>query len=176
MGWRSFMERYHYLGYRTFVGEQLLYAAFLKSAGNEMVALIGWASAAFRAPLREQYIGWDEKTKRERLHLVVNNVRFLVPRWVRVHNLASKVLACNLRRLSSDWQRAWGHPVYLAETFVDTSRFRGTCYRASNWLYLGQTAGRSKRGNAYLKGSTPKALYVYPLHRHARRLLRQGPS
>jgi hypothetical protein len=173
LGWRLFMGRYHYLGCRPIVGEHLLYAAFLKSAGNELVALIGWASAAFRSPLRERYIGWDEHGKRKRLHLVVNNIRFLVPRWVQVKNLASKVLAYNLRRLSSDWQRVWKHPVFLAETFVDT-RLRGTCYKASNWRYLGRTAGRSKRGNAYLQNSSPKALYVYPLQRHALRLLRQG--
>jgi hypothetical protein len=88
-----------------------------------------------------------------------------------VKHLASKVLALNLRRLSSDWEAAYGHRVLLAETFVDTSRFRGTCYRAANWRYLGQTAGRSKRGNAYLYGAVPKAVYVYELHRRARTLL-----
>ncbi len=171
LGWRLFMGRYHYLGCRPIVGEHILYAAFLDDW--KLVALLGWASAAFRAPLRERYVGWDEETKRRRLHLVVNNVRFLIPRWVRVRHLASKVLAYNLRRLSSDWQEAWGHPIYLAETFVDTARFRGTCYRASNWIYLGHTAGRSKRGNAYLTNGAPKALYVYELHCHARKLLCQ---
>jgi hypothetical protein len=171
LGWRLFIDRYHYLGDCTLVGEHLLYAAFL---GRELVALLAWASAALHAPWREQYIGWDEDSKRQRLHLVANNVRFLVLPWVKVPHLASKILATNLRRLSADWQRARGHPVYLAETFVDTARFRGTCYQASNWLYLGQTAGRSKRGNAYLKNGAPKALYVYPLHRHAQRLLKKG--
>ena len=164
-GWRLFMARYHYLGYRTPIGEHLLYAAFLD---EELVALLGWAAAALRAPLRERYIGWDEATKRRRLHLVVNNTRFLILPWVRVHNLASTVLAATLRRLSADWERAYGHPVHLAETFVETARFRGTCYRAANWLYLGQTAGRRKQGNAYRRRSTPKALYVFPLHRQAR--------
>jgi hypothetical protein len=167
-GWRLFMDRYHYLGHGVPVGEHLLYAAFL---GEDMVALLGWAAAAFRVPAREEYVGWDEETKRRRLHLVVNNMRFLVPPWVRVKHLASKVLALNLRRLSSDWEAAYGHRVLLAETFVDTSRFRGTCYRAANWHYLGQTAGRSKRGNAYLYGAVPKAVYVYELHRRARSLL-----
>jgi hypothetical protein len=94
-----------------------------------------------------------------------------VPPWIRVRNLASRVLSLNLRRLGSDWQERWGHPVYMAETFVDTSRFKGTCYRASNWTCLGHTAGRSKRGNQYLSHGTPKAYYVYPLHRRARDLL-----
>ncbi len=168
-GWRLFMERYHYLGYRGMVGEHLLYAALLD---GDLVALLGWAAAALHAPWRERFIGWDEATKRRRLHLVTNNVRFLVPPWVQVKNLASKVLAANLRRLSFDWQVAWGHPVYLAESFVDTARFRGTCYQAANWRYLGQTAGRTKRGNAMLNEGSPKALYVYPLHRRACQILR----
>ena len=171
LGWRLYVERYHYLGDRPIVGEHLLYAAFLD---GELVALIGWASAALRAPLRETYVGWDEATKRRRLHYVANNIRFLILPWVRVRHLASKILAANLRRLSADWQAAWKHPLLLAETFVDTARFRGTCYRASNWLYLGETAGRSKRGNAYLHGGTRKALFVYPLRRHATRRLREG--
>jgi hypothetical protein len=168
LGWRLFMARYHYLGYRAPIGEHRLYAAFLD---GELVALLGWAAAALRAPLRERYIGWDEPTKRQRLHLVVNNVRFLVLPWVRVRNLASKVLALNLRRLSTDWEQAYGHPVHLAETFVDTARFRGTCYRAANWVYLGQTAGRRKQGNAYAHTAAPKALYVFPLHARARQRL-----
>jgi len=171
LGWRLFMARYHYLGYRAPIGEHLLYAAFLD---EELVALVGWAPAALHAPLRERYIGWDQPTKRQRLHLVVNNVRFLVLPWVRVKNLASKVLALTVRRLSADWAHAYGHPVYLAETFVDTARFRGTCYRAANWRYLGQTAGRRKQGNTYLHTATPKALYVYPLDGQARQRLRGG--
>lgn len=169
LGWRVFMDRFHYLGWRAAVGERLEYAATI---GDEVVALLGWASAALHVPARDRLIGWDEPTKRRRLHLVANNVRFLVLPWVRVKNLASRVLALNLRRLSADWQRAWGHPVHLAETFVDPSRFRGTCYRAANWAHLGVTAGRWKRGNAYLHGAVPKAIYVYPLRRDARALLR----
>lgn len=164
LGWRLYMARYHYLGDRPLVGEHMLYAAFLD---GELVALLAWAAAAFRAPLREAFIGWDEATKRRRLQLVVNNVRFLVLPWVRVRNLASRVLALNLRCLSADWEAVWRHPVHLAETFVDTGRFRGTCYRAANWIHLGQTAGRTKRGNEYLFGGSPKSLYVYPLHRRA---------
>ena len=171
VGFRVYMERYHYLGDRPIVGEHVLHAAFMQ---GELVALLGWASAAFRAPLREAYVGWDEVTKRRRLHLVANNIRFLILPWVRVRHLASKVLALSARRLSADWQVVWKHPVVLAETFVDTTRFRGTCYRAANWVYLGQTAGRSKRGNSYSYGSSKKALYVYPLGRHATRRLREG--
>jgi hypothetical protein len=171
LGWRLYMERYHYLGDRPIVGEHMLYAAVV---GGELVALLGWASAALRAPLREVYVGWDEETKRRRLHFVANNIRFLILPWIRVRHLASKVLGMTLRRLSADWQTVWKHPLYLAETFVDTTRYRGTCYRAANWVYLGETAGRSKRGNDYLYGGTKKALYVYPLERHGTRRLREG--
>jgi hypothetical protein len=168
LGWRVYMERYHYLGFRPLVGEHLLYAAYLDT---EPVALLGWASAAFRVPVRERYLGWDDPTRRRHLHLVANNVRFLVLPWVRVRHLASKVLAANLRRLSRDWQSVWKHPVHLAETFVDTARFRGTCYRAANWTYLGQSAGRGKRGHHYLEHGISKAVFVYELHRRTRRLL-----
>jgi Domain of unknown function (DUF4338) len=164
LGWRIYMARYHYLGWRPIVGEHLLYAAFL---GSELVALLGWAGAALQAPLRDAYLGWDEASKRRHLHQVANNIRFLVLPWVRVKHLASKVLAANLRRLSGDWQKAWGHRLWLAETFVDTRRFRGTCYRAANWRCLGQTAGRSRHANRYLRKGAPKALFVYPLGRRA---------
>jgi len=168
LGWRVYVERYHYLGERPIVGEHLLYAAFLDT---ELVALIGWASAALHSPARERFVGWDEPMRRKRLQLVTNNFRFLVLPWVRVKNLASKVLGANLRRLAADWEARWGHPVYLAETFVDTTRFRATCYRASNWIHLGESAGRQKRGNRYRLGATPKAIYVYALDRDARRWL-----
>lgn len=171
LGWRIYMARYHYLGWRPIVGEHLLYAAFLDS---ELVALLGWAGAALHVPLRDTYVGWDEAEKRRRLHLVANNVRFLVLPWVRVKNLASKVLAANLRRIGDDWQRAWGHPLWLAETFVDTSRFQGTCYRAANWLCLGHTAGRSRHANSYPRNGVPKALFIYPIRRRAAESLRRA--
>jgi hypothetical protein len=173
LGWRVYMERYHPLGDRPIVGEHLLYAAFID---DEVVALLGWAAAALQAPLRDSWVGWDEATKRKRLHLVTNNTRFLIFPWVKVRHLASKILAMNLRRLPADWEQAWKHPVFLAETFVETGRYRGTCYRAANWLHLGQTAGRSKHGNQYLQGATKKSLFIYPLHRHARRLLVDPPN
>jgi hypothetical protein len=169
VGWRVYVERYHYLGWRPVVGEHVLYAAEID---GELVALLGWASAALRLTARECYIGWDDHARRARLHLVANNVRFLVLPWVQVHNLASRVLALNLRRLSADWQQRWGHPIHLAETFIDSARFRASSYRAANWRYVGESAGRSRKGNRYLFHSSPKAVYLYELHRHARALLR----
>ena len=168
LGWRLYMQRYHYLGWRPVVGEHLLYAAYLDT---ELVALLGWGSAALHVPARERFIGWEEHTKRRHLHLVVNNVRFLVLPWVRVKCLASKVLAANLRRLASDWQATWGHPVVLAETFVDSARFRATAYRAANWICLGQSAGKAKRGYRYIEHGVSKAIFVYELHRRARQML-----
>lgn len=166
-GWRLFMERYHYLGAKRMVGENLRYVA---TARAELVALLGFGAAALHVPSRDTFIGWSEQRKREALHFVACNHRYLVMPWIRRRLLASKVLSLCLRRLSADWVQRWGHPLYLAETFVD-QRFRGVCYRASNWQLLGQTAGRRKSGNSYLYDSTPKSIYVYPLERRACDLL-----
>jgi hypothetical protein len=173
-GVRLFIGRYHYLGWHAPIGEHVLHAAVLE---GELVALLCWAAAAARVPTRERLIGWDESARRQRLHFVANNTRFLMLPWVRVPHLASQVLAASTRRLAADWQAAHGHPVHLAETFVDSARFRGTCYRAAGWRYLGQTAGRTKRGNQFLHEGSPKAVFVRELHRKALSLLRgDGPS
>ena len=166
--WKGLLARFHYLGYRPGVGEQLGYLAFLE---GQVVACLAWGAAAYRSRPREQYLGWDAATKRQRLHLVAQNTRFLILPWVRVPHLASKLLGATLRRLSADWQARSGHPLLLAETFVDPARFRGTCYRAANWVYLGTTQGRGKRGNRYVAHGVPKAVYVYSLHPRARERL-----
>lgn len=168
-GFRAYMHRYHYLGDSPLVGESLRYGAWLD---GELVALLGWAGATLHNGARERYIGWDEACRRERLHLVVNNARYLILPWVRQPNLASRVLGANLRRLSADWQAAYGHPVLLAETFVDLSRFQGTCYRASNWVCVGQTKGWSRHGKSYEEHGQPKAVFLYPFGRRALRQLR----
>jgi Domain of unknown function (DUF4338) len=166
--WDYLVHHYHYLGLPKLVGEHLRH---LVRINGQVVACLSWASAAWKVKARDQFIGWDEEVKGRNLHLIANNTRFLIPDWVRVKHLASKVLALSLRRLSSDWQRVYGHPIYLAETFVDISRFSGTCYRAANWVFVGQTKGSAKRGNRYHYHGQPKALYLYPLHRHFRRHL-----
>lgn len=163
--WRGDLAREHYLGCPTLVAESMCYTAFL---GAQVIAHLGWAAAALRNRPRDRYLGWDERVKRRRLRLVVNNVRFLMLRGVAQKNLASRILAANLRRLCADWQTVHGHAVLLAETFVDLSRFRGTCYRAANWRYLGATRGFSRRGPTYERNGRPKAVFVYPLHRRAR--------
>lgn len=167
-GWRAHMARHHYLGSPASVGESLRYAALI---GEELVALLSWGPAALHNSPREQYIGWDADTKRRRLPEVVQNTRFLMLPWIRVPHLASRILAANLRRLPLDWQAKFDHSVLLAETFVDVSRFAGTCYRASNWIYLGLTRGFSRRGASYQANGQPKAVFVYPLVRKARERL-----
>ena len=166
--WREGMARFHYLGDGNIVGKTQRYVAEIE---GEWLALLGWGAAALKSRHREQYVGWDEKTKYQRLHLVANNVRFLILPWIRVPHLASRVLATNLKRLSGDWEARYGHPILLAETFVDLARFQGTAYRASNWIYLGQTRGMGRKGAGYERHGQPKGLFVYPVHRRARALL-----
>lgn len=166
--WDYLVHHYHYLGRPRLVGEHVRYMGFL---GGQVVACLGWASAAFKVKARDLFIGWEASTRLKRLLFIANNVRFLILPWIRIPHLASKLLALSLRRLSQDWQSIYGHPLYLAETFVDTSRFEGTCYKAANWLYVGQTQGSGKRGNRYYDHGQSKAIYLYPLHRDFRRKL-----
>lgn len=166
--WKYLVHHYHYLGLPTLVGEHLQYLVTIQ---GQVVACLAWASAAFKVGSRDQIIGWNEATRRQNLHLVTNNTRFLILPWVRIRHLASKILAITLKRLNRDFLHTYRHPVYLAETFVDTSRFNGTCYQASNWQYAGMTKGSAKRGNIWRYHGQPKAVYLYPLHRHYRRFL-----
>jgi hypothetical protein len=166
--WGYLLQYYHYLGFPRLVGENLRYAACIN---GQVVACLAWASAAWKVRSRDEFICWDEETKRKNLHLIANNTRFLILPWVKVRHLASKILALNLKRLGDDWQKSFNHRVYLAESFVDQSRFQGTCYKASNWHYVGQTSGSAKRGNQYRYHGNQKAVYLYPLDRNFRRLL-----
>ena len=159
------MRQHHYLGFERIVGESLCYVA---SQGSDWVALLGWGSAALKCGPRDQWIGWDRALQWRRLHLIANNVRFLIlPGWHQ-SNLASHLLALNLKRLSWDWELYYGHPVLLAETFVDSARFRGTCYRAAGWQVLGQTLGFAKRNRRYWRHGQPKLVFVRPLVADAR--------
>lgn len=164
-GWQQRLAAFHYLGAATVVGESLWYEATL---GDEPVAVLVWGAAVLRNAPREKYVGWDNPTRLGRLSLVANNSRFLILPWVRVPNLASQILARTVRRLSADWENTYKHPVRLAETFVDAERFRGTCYRAANWVEVGQTRGYSRRGASYTANGQPKWVFVYELDRHAR--------
>lgn len=166
--WQHLMAQYHYLGFHNTVGEAIRYVA---TVGAHWVALLAWAAAAFKSRHREAWIGWDETLKWRRLHLVANNVRFLILPGIQRKNLASRVLALNLQRLSDDWQHRYGHPIWLAETFIDSARFAGTCYRAAGWIPLGETRGFGKRRHGYCPHGHPKTLFVRPVRPDAARLL-----
>jgi hypothetical protein len=158
--WQQTLTQHHYLGCPRMVGQALWYVA---TVGDEWVALLAWAAAALKCRSRDAWIGWRPPLQWRRLPFVVNNVRFcLLPPGPRP-NLASRVLALNCRRLSGDWERAYGHPVLLAETFVDAARFRGTCYRAAGWQCLGVTRGFAKRNTGYVAHGQPKTVWVRPL-------------
>lgn len=166
--WGYLLHHYHYLGLPKLVGEHLRYLVYLD---GQVVGCIAWASAAFKVKSRDDYIGWSAKTRQRYLHLVANNTRFLVLPWIQVKHLASKILAFNLKRLSDDWQKRYQHPIHLAETFIDVSRFPGTCYKASNWRFVGLTLGSAKKGNSYQFHGQSKAVYLYPLSRHFKKEL-----
>lgn len=166
--WDYLIAHHHYLGNPRLVGE---YLKQLIMIDDQVVGCLGWASAAFKVGARDRWIGWSEQTRRRHLYLLVNNVRFLLLPWVRIKCLASTVLARSVRGLCAHWELCYGHPVVLAETFVDAQRFAGTCYRAANWRCLGQTAGHAKQGNRYHRHGVAKAHYLYPLRRDWRAVL-----
>jgi hypothetical protein len=163
------MREHHYLGFRGWVGESLRYVAEWQ---GRWVALVGWCAAALKCGARDRWIGWPVALQRQRLSLVANNARFLILPGPRVANLASRVLGLTLRRLSSDWQQVHGHPVWLAESFIDPQRFTGTCYRAAGWLEVGQTQGYRRRATGYVAHGEPKTVWLRPLVRRAAELLR----
>lgn len=169
--WQRDVAQLHYLGEGALVGESLRYTAWI---GTQVVAHLGWAGAALHNAARDRYVGWDPSTRRRGLWRVVNNVRFLILPGVEQKNLASRILAANLRRLRADWRAVHGHEVWLAETFVDPARFRGTCYRAANWIEVGTTRGYSRCGPTYQPNGRPKRVFVYPLCRRARQRLCRG--
>jgi len=171
--WDSLMACHHYLGLRSIVGEAMRYVAILD---GRWVAIIGWGAAAFKSRHRDTWIGWKPQLQWQRLKFISNNVRFLILPDVHIPNLASKILSLNLKRLSRDWGKVYGHPIVLAETFVDTTRFTGTCYRASGWIPLGQTRGFGRSGDKYYAHGKPKTIYIHPLRRDVRRLLSEPLS
>ena len=166
--WDELMAKHHYLGFRSLIGESLRYIA--RSQG-QWLALLGWAAAALKCYVRDQWIGWPAWIKWQRLPLIANNVRFLILPSTSIPNLASRVLALNLKRLSADWQASYGHPILLAETFVDPRLFRGTCYKAAGWSLLGYTNGFAKSSQHYKQHDQPKMVFVRPLDLKARRIL-----
>lgn len=166
--WNKLMRVHHYLGFKGFIGQSLRYLA---EADGRWLALLGWQAAALKCQARDRWIGWPPVLQYRRLHLIANNSRFLILPGCHYRNLASRVLAQNLKRLAADWQIVHGSPLLLAETFVDPERFTGACYKAANWLVLGRTRGFAKKQQTYRQHDRSKLVLVYPLHRRTRERL-----
>jgi len=170
--WSELIERHHYLGYRVPVGAQLRY--LVRSACG-LVACLLWSSPAWKMAARDRWIGWSAPQRARNLPLLVSNSRFLILPWVRVKGLASKILAHCTRQLPQDWETLYGQRPLLLETVVDARRFAGTCYRAANWIELGETQGRGRMDRLHqAHGLAPKRIYVYPLCRNVQQRLCQA--
>ena len=166
----SLIEHHHYLGYTQPVGEHLKYLVF---ARGRPIACMAFSSAPRHLGSRDRFIGWDKQARLKNIRLLAYNTRFLILPWVTVPHLASHILGRMARVLSADWQRLYGHPIYFVETFIDPARFRGTCYRAANWIYLGQTTGRGKDAPTHKPNRPIKQVLGYPLVKDFRRRLSQ---
>jgi len=170
---QELVSRRHYLGYKMPYGARLQYLAYVSRPRREVVGCVQFSSPAWRMKVRDQWIGWDDATRARCLQHVVNNSRFLVLPQIR--NLASTLLSCVLRRLSCDWQQHYGVKPWLVETLVDQKRFYGGCYRAANWIVLGETSGRGRMDRTHQRyGADVKTVLVYPLVKHAARWLTGG--
>ncbi len=164
-----YLSRYHYIGFNRTVGENIKYLVRDRS-GRDLACLL-FGSAAWKSAPRDAFVGWEPETRRENIIFMTNNTRFLILPWVRVPHLASHILGRVLRRIRQDWVDKYGHPVHMAETFVECDRFKGVCYKAANWLYVGQTKGRSRQ-DRYNDLCVPvKDIYLYPLSRNFRQAL-----
>ena len=164
----SLIEHNHYLGYCQPVGEHLKYIVL---SGESPIACLAWSSAPRHIGSRDRFIGWSADARKKNLHLIASNIRFLILPWVRVAGLASHLLGRMARALPVDWERTYNHPVYFLETFVDTERFKGTCYKAANWIYLGKTTGRGKDDQTHKVNRSIKAVWGYPLSKDFREIL-----
>ena len=162
------LQSHHYLGYTRPVSEHLKHLVYGR---GQPVACLAWSSAPRHLGPRDRFIGWSAAQRRANLHLLAYNTRYLLMPWVRVPCLASHVLAAVVRVLSADWQALYHHPIYLLETFIEPERFRGTCYRAASWTYLGLTTGRGKDAPTQQPNRSLKELWVYPLGADFRRQL-----
>lgn len=166
--WNEFIQRYHYLGHKPLPGAQIRYFV-LDESKTHLLAALGFGASAWKVAPRDKFIGWTHEQRKQKLHLIVNNARFLILPWVNSHNLASRILAVVVKQLPGDWQKRYNYQPVLLETFVQKDRFKGTCYRAANWIHLGQTQGRGKL-DQYNKYSLPiKDIFVYPLNKSFRR-------
>jgi uncharacterized protein DUF4338 len=166
----SLMEEHHYLGYEQPVGEHLKYLAW---AHGRPIACLAWSSAPRHLRSRDRFIGWSAAARRRNLRFLAYNTRFLILPWVEVPHLASHLLGRMAKRVSQDWERLYQHPIYFVETFVDPERFRGTCYRAANWILLGRTTGRGNNDHTNRVNRSIKQVLGYPLTPRFRELLQE---
>ena len=167
--WNEYIARYHYLGYTPLSGNQMRYNVY---AGEHLVALIGFGASAWKLAARERFIGWNSEQRQRNLQLIVNNTRFLILPWVQVKGLASKILALAARQLQADWEQRYGYQPVLLETFVESRRHAGTCYKAANWQWVGRTTGRGKKSTSHEQRLPTKDIWLYPLRRDFARRLR----
>ena len=165
----TLLSKYHYRGYRGIVGENMSY--LVSDGQGQPLACVLFGSAAWNVAARDRFIGWTEAARRRGLHLITNNMRFLILPWVRVPHLASHVLSRVARRVSRDWVDKYGHPIHLLETFVERARFRGVCYRAANWIHVGTTTGRTRNDPDHSIRVGLKDVYLYPLTKRFREAL-----
>lgn len=167
----SLIDAYHYLGYVQPVGEHLKYIVYAKA---RPVACLAFSSAPRHIGPRDRFIGWNQNIRKQNIHLICYNTRFLILPWVSVKYLASHILSRITNIISGDWQKIYNHPVYYIETFVDKARFAGTCYRAAGWVYLGDTKGLGKDSKDKIPNRSVKAIYGYPLTKNFRKALLKG--
>jgi hypothetical protein len=167
----SLLEQYHYLRYAQPVGEHLKYLVW---AQGRPIACLAWSSAPRHLASRDRFIGWSGEARRRNIRFIAYNSRFLILPWVAVPHLASHILGRTARQLPEDWERVYGHPIYFLETFIDPERFRGTCYRAANWVVLGRTTGRGKDDQTHRPNRSIKVVLGLPLTPRFRQLLQEG--
>jgi hypothetical protein len=163
------LSHYHYLGHRTTVGENMKY--LVRDCDHRPLACLLFGSAAWKTAPRDRFIGWDCRKREANLSCLTNNMRFLILPWVKIPHLASHILSLISRRICNDWTTKYNHPIHLLETFVDRTRFMGTCYKAANWILAGQTKGRSRNDRDRTIQVPPKDVYVYPLIKNFRKRL-----
>lgn len=161
----SLMSEHHYLGYSQPVGEHLKYIVYSK---DRPIACFAFSSAPRHIGSRDKFIGWPPPVRKKNLHLIAYNTRFLILPWIHIPHLASHLLGRIVKVLREDWKRVYNHPIHLLETFVDTEKFKGTCYKAANWQYVGKTTGRGKNDQTKKANRSIKAVWVYPLSKHFR--------
>lgn len=170
--WNEYVARYHYLGYTQMSGAQMRYFVF---QGERLLALLSFGASAWKLAARDRYIGWSREQREQNLQLVINNARFLILPWVQSKGLASKILSIVSRQLPEDWQQRYGYRPVLMETFVETPRHRGTCYKAANWAMVGKTVGRGKKSLVHEQIIPIKDIWLYPLRRNFRTALCAQP-